>query len=100
MSPILADILNPFGVSFSTFGEIFGILLNVAAGASFAIGTIAIIVSGVQFIMSQGDAKNIDIARKYLTAAVIAIVLSLMAIAFKNIVLNIVGGTVPDVPAF
>ncbi len=100
MSSILRGLVDPFGVNFTSLGQIMGIVLNVIMGTSFVAGTIALIVSGIQFLMSQGDPKAIDTAQRYLTAGVTAVVISIGALAIKRIVLNIFGGAIGDVPNF
>ena len=100
MSSILGNITDPFGLNFIKLSDIYGIVLNVLLGASLTIGTIAIIVSGIQFILSEGDPKAIDTAKKYLTVSVVAIVIALMAFAAKAILVGMVGGVINDVPDF
>ena len=100
MSSILKAVTDPFGINFTKLSDIYGIALNVLLGASLTIGTIAIIVSGIQFILSEGDPKAIDTAKKYLTVSVIAIAVALMAFAIKAILVGMVGGVINDVPDF
>lgn len=100
MASIIGLLTDPFGVGINKLASILGIVLNVILGSSIAIATVATIVSGIQFVMSQGDAKALDNARRYLTAAVMALTLSMMSFALKRVILNIVGGTVGDLPDY
>lgn len=84
---------DPTGGSFTSVGSFMGIALNVVMGTSITVALIAIIISGIQFIMSQGDPKAIDTARKYLTVSIVAMILAIGGFAVKHIVLNILGST-------
>ena len=82
---------NPVGDQYTTFSQFLGIALNIAIGTSFSVSVIAIIMSGIQFIMSQGDPKAIDTARRYLTWSVVAVILSISALTIKVIILGLLG---------
>ncbi|MEK7595251.1 MAG: hypothetical protein AAB443_01490 [Patescibacteria group bacterium] len=96
--------VNPTGGAFSTVSSFLNLALGVLMGISIALGTVAIILAGIQYIMSEGDAKAIGTAKRYLTTAILAIVVALLAFTFKLIILNILGSSSPDlennVPGF
>ncbi len=79
---------NPVGNRFLTFSDFFGVALNVLMGLSFGVSAIALIMAGVQFIMSEGDAKGIQTAKKYLTVGVFAVFMSLAGFAIKRMLLR------------
>lgn len=95
------DILNkvrdkgadPLASKNLTLGNLISIVLNVILGVSISISTIAIMASGVQYVMSQGDPKAIETAKNYLTYSILGFIFAIGAFALKNIILNLLGVT-------
>lgn len=86
---------NPFdaGATPDSFGDIFGLGINILIGAVIAVSVITTAYSGIKYTMSQGDPKAVDSARKSLTYSVVALVLALGAITIKAVVGNTIGLT-------
>lgn len=84
---------DPLASKNLTLGNLISIVLNVILGVTIAISTIAIMASGVQYVMSQGDPKAIDTARNYLTYSIIGFIFAIGAFALKTIILNLLGVT-------
>ncbi len=72
-------------------GSFFGIAINVAMGVGISIAVIFMILAGIRFITSQGDPKAMEQAKQALTYAVVALVLSMGALALRVIIYNILG---------
>lgn len=91
----------------TTIGDFFGIAINLLIGVGVSIAVIYIILSGIRFIMSQGDPKSVEQAKQALTYSIVALIISIGAIAFKNVLNSIMGVTddlvdditVPGTPA-
>lgn len=84
---------NPTRGTFSSFSQFFGIAINIVLGTAFTLSILGIILAGIKFVMSAGDPKQIDTAKRYLTAAVVAVVLSLGVFIVKTVILNILGSS-------
>jgi len=77
-------------------GHLFGIVLNVLVGVGVSISVIYIGLAGIRFMTSQGDPKATAQARQALTYSIVALVLSVGALAIKTIILDIAGVTDPN----
>jgi hypothetical protein len=84
------------GGRFDTFANFLGLALNIMIGVGIAGSVIFIAFSGIKFMMSGGDPKATDEAKKALTYAVIGFVLTIAAISVKLIVLNTLGAEGTD----
>ena len=73
------------------------IVANTLIGISFGVSTIAIAYAFVQFITAQGDPKKMDTARKSLTYAVVAMFISIGAIALRLVFANTFGTTATEI---
>ncbi len=100
---ILSNVISstdPGPSSVDTFGALMSIGINVLTGIVISVSTIAIVISGIKFIMSEGDPKAVDAAKKSLTYSIIGLILGLTAVVAKTIIVNIVDATIADMPAF
>lgn len=76
----------------NTVGDVLGIVLNVMMGVGVSISIIFIGIAGIRFVTSGGNPDNMEQAKKALTYSVVAMVLSVGAIAIKYIFLNSILG--------
>ena len=88
---------SPTTTNLASWSTLSAIVLNVMLGVSLTAGFISIIMSGVQFMMAQGDWKALATAKKSLTYAVIGFLVAAAAFAIKFIVLRIFSGSYQDV---
>lgn len=70
---------------------LFGNVVTSALALSGAVALILIVYSGIKFITSGGDAKEVEGARKILTYAVIGLIVILLAYFIVNVIANITG---------
>ena len=99
LSNIIANT-DPGPTSVNTFGALMGIGINVLTGIVISVSTISIVISGIKFIMSEGDPKSVDAAKKSLTYSIIGLILGLTAVVAKTVLVNIVDANIADMPAF
>lgn len=64
-------------------------LVNTLLYIVGALAVVVIIVSGILYVVSNGDANNIERAKSMLTYAVVGLVVAFIAYAIVNWVLNI-----------
>jgi hypothetical protein len=70
------------------------VLKNVVSAALLFSGTIAlilIIISGIKFITSKGDQKQVDTAKRTLTYAVLGLIIILLSFFIINFISYITG---------
>lgn len=77
----------------STFSAVSNIIINTMLGGVIAISVIFMIISGIKFITSQGNPREIETARKSLTYSLVAFLLAVFSISIKYIVLHGIGVT-------
>lgn len=70
-------------------GPLFQNILNTALGLSGVVALFLIVLSGIKFITSGGDAKQVEGARKTLTYAIIG----LIVVFFSFFILNLISYT-------
>ncbi len=80
----------PFGDG-TTLADIFALIINVVIGIGIALTVIFLILGGIQYITSRGDAKAADAARSSLTNAVIGFIVVLAAVTIRFVVQNVLG---------
>ena len=86
----LAAITAPAGLGGpASFGEIISIVTNLLLGIAGSIAVIFIIVGGIQYATSAGDDGRVQSAKNTILNAVIGLVITVMAYAIVNFVLNI-----------
>ena len=73
----------------ASFGEIISIVTNLLLGIAGSIAVIFIIVGGIQYATSAGDDGRVQSAKNTILNAVIGLVITVMAYAIVNFVLNI-----------
>jgi hypothetical protein len=87
----------PDRTELDSIGAILGIAVNVAMGVGVSVSVVFLGLAGLRFISAGGDPKAVDQAKKALTYAVVALVLSVGALAFKTILVGgILGVTESD----
>ena len=86
----LAAITAPAGLGGpASFGEIISIVTNLLLGIAGSIAVIFIIVGGIQYATSAGDDGRVQSAKNTILNAVIGLVITVMAYAIVNFLLNI-----------
>ena len=88
---VVTTVSNPlpnFGAG-TTLANIFALIINVVIGIGIALTVIFLILGGIQYITSRGDAKAADAARASLTNAVIGFIVVLAAVTIRFVVQNI-----------
>jgi hypothetical protein len=85
-----ADCARPTGVPAQLFGEgsIFQTIANVLI---FLVGTAAVIfliIGGLRYVLSQGNASAVEGAKNTILYAIIGIIVAVMAFAIVNFVLT------------
>ena len=81
----------------TTLADILGIIMNVVLGLGIALTIVFLIIGGIQYITSRGDAKAADTARSSLTNAVIGFIVVIGAFTIRIVVANVFGGDVTEV---
>ncbi|MEO0132996.1 MAG: hypothetical protein ABIK73_08730 [candidate division WOR-3 bacterium] len=76
----------------TSIGGFLGVFINIVMGTAFAVSVIAIIFSGIKFIMAGSDLKAKGEAKKALTYSIIALLIAVGAFTIKVILFNVVGG--------
>lgn len=87
---------SPETKQIESIGDLAGVVINVFFGIALASSVIALVYGGIQYVTSSGDPKAVGVARATIFYSIIAMVLSIGAITFKNIILNILGVTDPN----
>ncbi len=67
---------------------VFGQIANTLLFIVIAVGVIMVIIGGIRYVISQGDAKQIESAKNTILYAVIGIVVALLAYAIVQFVVN------------
>ena len=80
-----------------SIGSLGVIVLNVALGASFSMSLIMLAFGAFRYVVSSGDPKLVEKAYHTMLWSFIAGLVSLAAIALKNIIIQIGGITAADV---
>jgi hypothetical protein len=78
---------------FDSLSSIVSIIVNFFIATGFSLSLIGIAYAFVQFIMSQGDPKVEKVARDALTFSIVAMFISLLAVALKTILFRAAGVT-------
>ena len=68
--------------------EVLNLIINVALGVIGFIAVVMIIVGGVQYTTSAGDAAKVTKAKNTIMYGVVGLVIALLAFAIVNFVLN------------
>ncbi len=94
VQPVLAQVGNTVikpNLGINSLADLFSIIINVLLGVGIALVVIFLILGGIQYVTSKGDAKAADQARQSLTNAVIGFIIVVGAFTIKSIVENIFG---------
>lgn len=97
MFDYLPEIYNsPETKQIETIGDLAGMVINVLFGVVLAVSVITLVYGGIQYATSSGDPKAAGTARSTIFFSVIAMVLAVGALTFRNVILNILGVTDPN----
>ena len=77
--------------------KMFNLVMNVVLGTGIALTTIYLVLGGIKYVTSQGDQKNTQTAREWLTNAVIGFIIIIGAFAIKTIVGKLLGAGSLDI---
>lgn len=81
---------------FNEVGEVLGFGINILMGVGVSLSVIFIGIAGIHFLTAGSNPDNMDKAKKALTYSIVALVLSVAAVAIKYIFVNeILGVTAP-----
>jgi len=84
-----SDVPDP---GYNSIGEFLGVGLNVLMGVGVSLSVIFIGLAGLRYLSSGGNPDNADQAKRALTYSIVALVLSVSAVAIKYILLNSILG--------
>lgn len=90
-------LASTFGGANASLANIFGLIMNVVLGVGVALTVIYLILGGIKYVTSQGDPKNTQQAREWLTNAVIGFIVVLGAFVIRTVVANLLGANLGDV---
>jgi hypothetical protein len=71
--------------------QYFNMAINLVMGFGVGISVIFLILGGIQYIMSKGDAKAAEAARQWLTNAVIGMIIVVAVFALRTMVFSLIG---------
>ena len=92
-TPIPAPSGIPTGGLFSTGQDLFKALAGLLFIIAIVLGLIFLILGGIRWIVSGGDPKGVEAARKQLTYAVIGLVIVFLAFFIVNLIAGFFGVT-------
>lgn len=81
------QITDPLGA-----GDFTTLINRISTGIGAAIGSLAVVVlliAGIYFLTSAGNPERMQLAKRYLTYAIIGIVIALLASTIVDIILEI-----------
>lgn len=90
------NLLTPEDRPLNSLGDFLGLALNILLGTAIAISMIALIISGIKFVIAKGDPKAKASAQQALTYSVVAFILAIGAYTIKTIIFNVMGGDYGD----
>jgi len=79
-------------------GAMSAILLNTMIGASFSVSLIMLAFGAFRYVLSSGDPKLIEKSYHTMFWSFIAMLVTMLAMAIKNLVTNAMGASIPVVP--
>ena len=89
------DVLAPPGVPTTASDRLVNFpqfAISILIVAAIVLAVLFIIYSGIQWIMSQGDPKAIEGARRRLTFSLVGLIIALGAFTIINIFVTLLGG--------
>lgn len=97
MFDFIVNDVGPMPAHINSVGAVVGIGINVLMGAGFSASVVFIGLAGLRFVTAGSNPENKERAMNALTYSIVALVLSLGALAVKTILFNsILGITEPD----
>ena len=75
---------------FNNVSDVLGRVANIVIGIGFAFGFVGLTVSLIKLVTSRGDSKAVDSARNGIVWSVMAIVVTIFALAIKYIFVDLV----------
>ncbi len=80
----------------ASLGDLFRLIINIVMGIGIALTVIFLILGGIKYITSQGDQKNTQQAREWLTNAVIGFIVVLGGFVIRQVVTGLLQGNIND----
>ncbi|MEK7595249.1 MAG: pilin [Patescibacteria group bacterium] len=86
---------NPLSnTGIKSLADLFNLIINIVMGIGVALTVIFLILGGIKYITSQGDQKNTQQAREWLTNAVIGFIVVLGAFVIRQVVAGVLQANV------
>lgn len=85
------DNIKPTGTPSGSLTDLIKKVINVVLGVVGIIAVVMMIIGGISFITSQGDAGKVTKARNTILYGVVGLIVALLAFAIVNFVLTNVG---------
>jgi hypothetical protein len=88
-----ADCSHAAGTSSNLFaqGGVFQIAANTLIFLVGAVAVIFLIIGGLRYVISNGDAKNVEAAKNTILYAIVGIVVAVISFALVQFVINALG---------
>lgn len=94
---VATTVVNPLQNTLGTdvtIANVFALITNIIIGIGIALTVVFLVLGGIQYITSRGDAKAAETARASLTNAVIGFIIVVAAITIRFAIGNVLfGGT-------
>lgn len=84
--------------SIDSVGDMSAILINVMLGASFSVSLIMLAFGAFRYVVSSGDPKLIEKSYHTMFWSLIALLMTVLAVAIKNVVTSAMGVDIPTTP--
>lgn len=88
-----SSIFSP--AAFSNLGQLITIIIGALISLTGAASAIFIVISGIKFVTSSGDPKQIAAARATLTYAMIGLAVAILAFVILQVVQYFIGSSIP-----
>ena len=87
----IANTVSDPGLETRTLPEYINMAINLVLGLGAAISIIFLMLGGIQYMTSKGDAKAAETARKWLTNAVIGTIITIGTFALRSMIFGMLG---------
>lgn len=82
----------------NSVGDMSAILINVMLGVSFSVSLIMLAFGAFRYVVSSGDPKLIEKSYHTMFWSLIALIMTVLAVAIKNVVTSAFGVNIPTTP--
>ncbi|NMB69588.1 hypothetical protein GYA27_00070 [candidate division WWE3 bacterium] len=82
----------------NSVGAMSAILINVMLGVSFSVSLIMLAFGAFRYVVSSGDPKLIEKSYHTMFWSLIALIMTVLAVAIKNVVTAAMGVDIPTTP--